>query len=125
MSDGLAHYRSTSVVETFKIIKQRFCVTFDNVIALRICMHIFAHVGAMGTAKFSFGHLQTFHVKNRKFRENAVIACAESIFTVYGKMFSSCVCYRVTDILQFRETVLGYWVRKFIGCTISSDLAVF
>ena len=63
--------------------------------------------------------------KNWKFRENVVMARAESIFTVYGKMFSSTVCNRVTNILQFHETVLGYWVRKFIGCAISSDFAVY
>ena len=48
------------------------------------------HAGAMDTAKFSFRHLQTFcNSKNRTFRENVVIAHAESIFIVYGKMFPS------------------------------------
>ena len=48
----------------------------------------------------------------------------ESFFTVNGKTFSSCVCFRVTDLLQFHEAVLGYWVRKLIGYAISSDFAV-
>ena len=48
----------------------------------------------------------------------------ESFFTVYGKTFSSCVCYRVADLLQFHETVLGYWVRKLIGYAFSSDFTV-
>ena len=62
MTDGLAHYRSTSVVEIFEIIKQRFCVIFEIVIALRVRTHNFAHVGAMGIAKFSFGHLSDFSI---------------------------------------------------------------
>ena len=45
-------------------------------------------------------------VKKRKFRKNVVTARAESIFTVYGKMFSLCVCNSVTDLLQIHETVL-------------------
>ena len=76
--------------------------------------------------KFHSGIFRLFHnAKNRKFHENVVTARAESIFTVYGKMFSSCLCNNsVTDLLQFYETVLGYWVRKIIGCAISLELAV-
>ena len=74
--------------------------------------------------KFYSGIFRVFRiVKNRKFRENVVTARAESIFSVYGKMFSSCVCNSATDLLQFHETDLLYWVRKFIGCAIPSDFA--
>ena len=59
-----------------------------------------------------------------KFHKNVVMACAESFFTMYGKTFSSSVSNRITDLLQCHETVLGYWVHKFIGCAISSDSAV-
>ena len=80
---------------------------YDILIALRISIHNFTHARAMNTAKVPFGHLQTFpYWENQKFRENVVTACAESIFTVYGKMFSSCVCNIATDLLQFHETVL-------------------
>ena len=108
------------------MIKQLSNVIFDIVIALRIGIHNFTHARAMDTAKIPFGHLQTFPYceKKRKFRENVLTARAESIFTVYGKMFSSCVCDSATDLLQFPETVLLYWVRKFIGCAIPSDFAV-
>ena len=52
----------------------------------------------MDTTKIPFEHLQNFrYAKNRKFCENVGTASAESIFTVYGKMFSSFVCYSVTD----------------------------
>ena len=70
--------------------------------------------------------LLNFHlgIHNAKFCKNVVIACAESIFTVYGKMFSLCICDRVADLLQFHDTVLGYCVCKFIGCAISSDFTV-
>ena len=75
--------------------------------------------------KFHSGIFILFRIaKNRKFRESVVTARAESIFTVYGKMFSSCVCNSVTNLLQFHETVLWYWVRKSIGCAIPSDFAV-
>ena len=94
MYDGFAHCRSNSVEKIFETIKQRFNAMFDFVITLRIGMYNFAHVGVMDTAKFSFGHLQTF----QKIRNSAKIACAESIFTVYGKMFSSCVVNRVADL---------------------------
>ena len=51
--------------------------------------------------KFHLGIFRLFRIaKNRKFRENVVTARAESIFTVFGKMFSSCVCNSVTDLLQ-------------------------
>ena len=100
MSDGLAHCRSTSVVKIFEIIKQLSNVLFDIVIALRIGIHNFTHARAMDTAKIPFGHLQTFpYCETRKFRENVVTARAESIFTVDGKMFSSCICNCVTDLL--------------------------
>ena len=124
MSDGLAHCRLTRVVKIFEMIKQPFNVMFGVFIVLRIFMHNFAHAGAMDTAQFSFGHLQTFcYSKNRTLRENVVIAPAETIFIVYGKMFSSCVCNKVMDLLQFHETVLGYGVCKFIGYAISLDFA--
>ena len=87
------------------MIKQLSNVIFDIFIALRIGIHNFTHACAMDTAKISFGHLQTI-AKNQKFHENVVTACAESIYTVYGKMFSSYVCNSVTDLLQFHETVL-------------------
>ena len=75
--------------------------------------------------KFYSGILRLFRfAKNRKFRENVGTARAESIFTAYGKIFSSFVCNSVTDLLQFHE-LLRYWVRKLIGCTIPSDFAVF
>ena len=107
MSDGLAHCRSISVLKLFEMIKQLSNVIFDIVIALRIGIHNFTHAGAMDTAKIPFGHLQTFRIaKNRKFRENVVTARAAPIFTVYGKILSSCVCNSATDILQFNETVL-------------------
>ena len=75
--------------------------------------------------KFNSGIFRLFcNAKNRKFRQNVVTASAESFFTVYGKMFSSCICNSTTDLLQFHETVLWYWVRKSIGCAIPSDFAV-
>ena len=83
------------------MIKQLFNIIFDVVIALRIGIHNFTHARAMNTTKIPFGHLQTF-----RFAKNVVTARAESIFTVYGKMFSSCVCNSATDLLQFHETVL-------------------
>ena len=90
MSDGLAHCRSISVVKIFGMIKQLSNDIFDIVITLRIGIHNFTNAHAMDTAKIPFGHLQTFPYceKNRKFRENVVTARAESIFTLYGKMFS-------------------------------------
>ena len=107
MSDGLAHCRSVSIVKIFEMIKQLSSVIFDIVIALRIGIHNFTHACAMNTAKILFGHLQTLpYAKNRKFRENVAIARAEPIFTVYVKIFSSCVCNSATNLLQFHETVL-------------------
>ena len=106
MSNGLAHCRSIMAVKIFEMVKQPSNVIFEIVIALRIGIHNFTHASAMDTAKIPFGHLQTFpYAENRKFRENVVTARGESIFTVYGKMFSSCVCNSVTDLLQFHETV--------------------
>ena len=56
--------------------------------------------------KFHLGIFRLFRIaKNQKFRENVVTAHAESIFTVYGKMFSSCVCNSVTTLLQLSEKV--------------------
>ena len=107
MSDGLAHCRSISVVKLFEMIKQLSNVIFDIVIALRIDIHNFTHARVMDTAKIHSGIFRLFHnAKNRIFRENVVTARAESFFTVYGKMFSSCVCYSGTNLLQFHETVL-------------------
>ena len=110
MSDGLAHCRSISVLKLFEMIKQLSNIIFDIVIALKIGIHNFTHARAMDTAKIPFGHLQTFPyktiAKNRKFRENVVTARAAPIFTVYGKILSSCVCNSATDLLQFHETVL-------------------
>ena len=65
------------------------------------------HVVPWILLKFYSGIFRLFRiVKNRKFRESAVTARAESIFTVYGKMFSLCVCNSATDLLHFYETVL-------------------
>ena len=105
MSNGLAHRRSISVLKIFEMIKQLSNVIFDIVFALEIGIHNFTRAHAMDTAKIPFGHLQTFpYCEKRKFRENVVTARAESIFTVYGKIFSSCVCNSATDLLQFHET---------------------
>ena len=60
MSDGLAHCRSISVLRIFEMIKQLSHVIFDIVIALRIGIQNFTYACAMDTAKFLFGHLQTF-----------------------------------------------------------------
>ena len=107
MSDGLAHRRSISVLKIFEMIKQLSNVIFYIVIASNIGIHNFTYAHAMDTAEIPFGHLQTFpYCKNRKFRENVVTARAESIFTVYGKMFSSCICNSATDLLQFHKTFL-------------------
>ena len=100
MSNGLAHCRSIGVVKIFEMIKQLSNVIFDIVIALRIGIHNFTHARVMDTAKIPFGHLRTFpYCANRKFHENVVTASAESIFTVYGKMFYLWVCKSVTDLL--------------------------
>ena len=87
----------------------------------------------MDTAKIPFGHPQTFPIaKNRKFRVSVVTARAESIFTVYGKVFSSCVCYSATDLYssmrqshdtgcasssdaQFHRTLLYTFFTKFVS----------
>ena len=66
--------------------------------------------------KFHSGIFRLFRIaKNRKFRESVVTARADSIFTVYGKMLSSCVCNSATDLYssmrQSYET----------GCASSSD----
>ena len=48
--------------------------------------------------KFHSGIFRLFRIaKNQKYRENVVTARAESIFPVYGKMFSSCVCDSASD----------------------------
>ena len=107
MSDGLAHCRSISVLKLFEMIKQLSNVIFDIVIALRIGIHNFTHAHAMDTAKIPSGIFRLFRIaKNRKFCENVVTARAAAIFTVYGKILSSCVCNSATDLLQFHETVL-------------------
>ena len=60
------------------------------------------HVVPWILLKFYSGIFRLFRiVKNRKFRESVVTAHAESIFTVYGKMFSLCVCNSATDLLHF------------------------
>ena len=65
--------------------------------------------------KFGSGIFRLFrNAKNRKFGENVVTARAESFFTVYGKMFSSCVCNSATDLLQFHESY-------DTGCASPSD----
>ena len=107
MSDGLAHCRSISVVKIFEMIKQLSSVIFDIVIALRIGIHNFTHARAMDTAKIPFGHLQTFpYCEKSKIPRKCSYCTCKSIFTVYGKMFSTCVCDSATDLLQFHETVL-------------------
>ena len=88
------------------MIKHLSNVIFDIDIALRIGIHNFTHARAMELLKFQSGIFRLFRIaKNQKFRENVVTARAESIFTVYGKMFSLCACNSVTDLLQFHETV--------------------
>ena len=107
MSDGLAHCRSISVLKIFEMIKQLSNVIFDIIIALRIGIHVILLMHMPWILKFHSGIFRLFHIaKNQKFRENVVTARAESIFTVNGKMFSSCVCNSATDLLQFHETVL-------------------
>ena len=72
--------------------------------------------------KFHSGIFRLFRIANNgKFRENVVTARAESIFIVYGKMFSSCVCNSATDLLQFHETVMCGQVHRMrnsigLGC---------
>ena len=89
------------------MIKQPSNVIFDIFTALRIGIYNFTHARAMDTLKLHSGIFRLFCIaKNRKFRESVVTARAESIFTVYSKMFSSCVCNSATDLLQFNETVL-------------------
>ena len=57
--------------------------------------------------KLHSGIFRLFRIaKNWEFRESVVTARAESIFTVYGKMFPLCVCSSATDLLQLHETVL-------------------
>ena len=105
MSDGLAHRRSISILKIFEMIKQLSNVIFKIVIALRIGIYNFTHARAMDTAKIPFGHPQTFpYCEKSEIPRNVVTARAESIFTVYGKMFSSCICNSATDLLQFHET---------------------
>ena len=110
MADGLGHCRSISIIKIFEMIKQLSNNIFDIVIALRIGLHNFTHARAMNTAKIPFGHPQTFlYCEKSEIPRKCSYARAESIFTVYGKMFSSscsCVCNSATDLLQFHETVL-------------------
>ena len=108
MSDGLAHCRSIRVLKIFEMIKQLSNVIFDIIIALRIGIDNFTLMHMPWVLlKFHSGIFRLFRIaKNRKIRESVVTARAESIFTVYGKMFSSCVCNSATDHLQFHESVL-------------------
>ena len=107
MSDGLAPCRSISVVKIFEMIKQLSNVIFDTVISLRIGIRNFTHARAMDTAKIPFGHFQTFpYCKKSEIPRKCSYCTSRINFTVYGKMFSSCVCNSVTDLLQFHETVL-------------------
>ena len=55
---------------------------------------LIASLGGGGTCPSAPPHLGT------------ALARAESIFTLYGNIFSSFVCDSVTDLLQFHETVL-------------------
>ena len=64
------------------------------------------------------------NAKNRKFRENVVTARAESFFTVYGKMFSSCVCNNATDVLHVIMPLTFYSSMRQsydTGCASPSD----
>ena len=107
MSDGLVHCRSISVLKIFEMIKQLSHVIYDIVIALRLVYTILLMHVSWILLKFYSGIFRLFCIaKNRKIRESVDTAHAESIFTVYGKMFSSCVCNSATDFLQFHETVL-------------------
>ena len=51
--------------------------------------------------KFHSGIFRLFRIaKNRKFCENVVTARAELIFTVYGNIFSLCVCNSAVFLLE-------------------------
>ena len=113
------------------MIKQLSNVLFYIVIALKLVYTVLLMHVPLIRLKFYSGIFRLFRiVKNRKFRENVVTARAESIFSVYGKMFSLCVCNSATDLLQFHETDLLYLgaqvhrMRNSIGlcCTVYSSL---
>ena len=66
--------------------------------------------------KFHSGIYRLFRIaKNRKFRENVVTARAESIFTVYGKIFLH--AFVIVPLTFYSSIIQSYDT----GCASSSD----